>query len=165
MIIFKINWLKFLHLNFFSKRVKRKKGFFFPYFGAKVKISKNAKLFVNANVHFGLQSDVSFRKKTFLILKDSGFLVFNGHFSIQQGTYIEVRKKGELFLNGGVINEDCFVVCEKRIDIGCNLLASRNVAIRDCDGHRVITDFGSNEPKPILMVLLVWLCQNVFILK
>lgn len=161
----KINWIKFVVYNFFFKKsiIRKKKCFIIPYFKSSIKISKDSKLYVNANFHIGQNNMLTKRNKTIIELKNSAAMNVNGYVSMNRGGIISVNN-GHLSLGSGSIGCDSFINCVNSITIGNNFLISRDVIIRDDDGHIIIRQ-NYQRTKPIVIGNNVWLCERVTILK
>lgn len=161
----KINWLKFILYNYFYKcRIIRKnKCFLVPYFKTSIKLIGNSKLYVNGNIHIGQYSQLSKRNRTIIRLENNASMKTNGHISILRGGVIFVNG-GKLLLESGAIGSDTFINCVNSIHIGNNFLISRDVIVRDNDGHFVLRQNYCSS-KSISIGDNVWLCERVTILK
>lgn len=71
---------------------------------------------------------------------------------------------GYLSLGSGSIGCDSYINCVNSITIGNNFLISREVIIRDDDGHIIVRQ-NYQRSKPIIIGDDVWLCERSAILK
>ena len=165
LVFLKINWFKFFLFNlFFKKRIiRKKKCFLIPYFKASIRISKNSRLYLNGNAHIGQNNILSKRNKTIIELKNNATFKINGRVNIGMGGVISANS-GTLVIGSGSLGCDSFINCVNRIDIGNNFLFSREVIIRDDDGHKIIRD-NYISSKPVSIGNNAWFCERVTVLK
>lgn len=85
----KVNWIKFVFYNFLmsSRIIRKRKCFIVPYYKSKIKITKNSKLYINANFHIGQNNVLTKRNKTVIELKNSATMKVNGYVSLIRGDY------------------------------------------------------------------------------
>ena len=165
MNIFKVNWFRFLKYNFFTKRITReKKKFVVPYWGSKIIADKGSTLILNGNLHLGLDNIQSKRRNTIIELKTNSKFICGGYLNVCKGTLIFVEKDAILEIGGGGINTDSFIKTKQHISIGSGVQISRDVIIRDDDGHLILKN-GYVESKPIVIGDNVWLCERSCVLK
>ena len=166
-MIFKINWIKFLFLNFFNKKIDRKSGYIVPFWNSTISIDKNSKIILeNGNLLIGQHSIMAIKKRTYLILKNNATLICNNRVGIGQGAFVHVNLGGKLTIGGGAIGNDSKIGCEHFIQIGTDFLSGREINIRDNDSHIIERlDRKKNMPKPVIIGNHVWVCDRCLILK
>lgn len=165
MKFFSINWFKFVAYNFFNSKIKRnKKAYIFPYYGSFIKIQKSAVLHIGGNVHLGVPNLHSKRHVTAFIIKEDATLSTGAFVHISRGTVIEASKKAVINLGFGSIGTDVLIKSKTCISIGNDFLISRDVIIRDDDGHRILKE-DYVDSKPITIGDKVWICERCCIMK
>ena len=164
-IFFQINWLYFIKINYFSKKhVKRTKGYILPYHHVRFHFERGSKLFVNGNVHIGFRSIFQKRKKTSIYLKTNSSIHFRGRTSIAGGAFICACENAKIEFGNGSIGSDFFISAKTSITLGNDFLISREVIIRDHDGHLIIKkDY--NASSSVQIGNRVWLCERCAVLK
>lgn len=162
---FKINWFKFFIYNFLNKRIVRKTHtYIFPYWKTKIIVKTGGHFFIFSNVHIGVPNLLSLRQKTMVIVGENAKISIANYCTIMRGGVIECCSHSDLEIGGGDIGSDVFIRCAESISIGEKVLISRNVVIRDNDGHKIIRE-NYKKTKPIFVGDYVWLCERCCILK
>lgn len=165
MNVFSINWFRFLKYNYLTKEIVRKKRkYIIPYWGSKIITKHGCVLDLKSNFHLGLSNVQSKRRHTIIHLKEGSKFICNDYLSISMGTLIFVEQNALLETNGGCVNTDSFIRVKRRVSIGSGVQISRDVIIRDDDGHSIIRN-GYIESKPINIGNNVWLCERSCVLK
>ena len=108
-------------------------------------------------------------RKNTLMFVGNGKLIIDGYSTFCQGAVVRVFDNANLIIkNGSWFNADCTISCSKRIEIGQDFLAGWDVAIRDSDGHKLISAIDSkvlNEDKDIIISDHVWVGADTLISK
>lgn len=166
-LFFEINWIKFIKLNFFTRRIKRNKGYIVPFFKTRIVIDKSSELIINnGNLLIGQHSDLAVKRFTCLTIINNSKMVCENRFGVGQGAYIHVNFGGLLTLRGGALGNDSRIGCELLINIDQGFLSGREINIRDNDSHSIEKSDGTfNEPKGISIGKHVWICDKCTILK
>jgi acetyltransferase-like isoleucine patch superfamily enzyme len=152
---FKIDWVQFVKLNFFSKAVERKKGvYIIPYRGSRVQIHHSARLFLEADMALNYSPITGGESYLFL---DAGaeMSVFN-KFVAYYNCDIAVYKNAKLVLRGGYMNAGSQFRCSKSIIVGRGATIARDVIVVDSDSHQ-ICNASHIVDQPIVIGDHVWL--------
>lgn len=158
-------WFRFIQLNILSKRVKRKSyGCIIPTRHTIISFKKDSEIFANKPLIIGSKHIIKTKLETRLQLEEKAKLEINGTFKIYCGCDIRIFKGGELVLDGGFLNNNVQITCEKRIHIGEGCTIARDVVIRDNDAHRIIDD-NYESVKEVIIGKNVWIGNRAIVLK
>jgi acetyltransferase-like isoleucine patch superfamily enzyme len=166
--ILRMSLIKFVKLNFFSKQIERKRGcYIIPYRHSLVKIAKNAKIKLNANLYLNENKFKGSRAECYLELKDNSCLTVEGNSTVNCQSRIQIFECAEIILRGAYINGEVNIMCSDKIDIGSGVLIARGTYIYDGDFHDILNDDGEkiNKSKPIFIGDNVWIGIRSLILK
>ena len=96
-------------------------------------------------------------------------------FDVYAGSRINVNTGARLSLGSGYMNHDCVIDCFSSITIGCGVVISERVVIRDSDNHAITSTVNEvmgetkGDEKPIVAPIViqdhVWIGMNVMVLK
>lgn len=124
-------------------------------------IEGNAALFLGYNLRNGSNAE------TIIKMHANSLFIVKGDFKVFYGSSIEIRENAMLTVEGGYINTDCLIHCEKGITIGKGAAIARYVKIYDGDFHKILDNEGNvvNKPTPIIIGGHVWVGVGATILK
>lgn len=130
---------------------------------------------INGNIKTGMirlaaqktsKRGLQVNKKAFLIVDNGGSITFKGDTSIGAGTSI-CAHGGDIILGDKFsCNVNCFIYCQKNIEVGTDVLLGWNINIRDNDGHPIYQDkVLINPDRKIVVGNKVWIASYVDVLK
>ena len=167
--LFKIDTLKFIKYNFFSKNIVREKGvYIIPYKGTVIDLDRKARIYIK-----GKNLELCFNKlrgsKAEMHLRMNGnakWYVNNGA-QIFYNTVIEVKNNAVLNTKYFSANGGTVIVCAKEINIGEDVMLGRNIIIYDSDHHQVYNSElkQCNYAQTVNIEDHVWLTSNITVLK
>lgn len=165
-ILFKINILKSLQLNFLSRKIQRKDRYSLILVRkySKIQLEPTSSIMLNGKLVFGIKQVSKSKMETRLLIENKAKLIVNKTFGIYAGSYIRIIENGTLILNGGFINEGTQITCHSRVEIGSNCTIARDVVIRDYDAHSIL-DEKFKISSPITIRDNVWIGNRAIILK
>jgi acetyltransferase-like isoleucine patch superfamily enzyme len=102
-----------------------------------------------------------------LAVEGAGSLcVEGGNVTVMYGSDILVFDSAKLVFRGNAhINQCAQIICMDRIEIGKDVMISRDVVIRDNDGgHEILTE-GYRKTAPVIIGNHVWIGQGAMIVK
>ncbi len=161
--------IKFIKYNFFSENVIRHKGvYLIPHKGTVLELSKHSRIYIKGR-NLELCACKLRKSKTEMYLKMHGnakWYVNNGA-QINYNSYIEIHNNAILNTKFFTANCGAVIVCARKINIGEDVMMSRNAIIYDSDFHQVFDKNmkGTNYPKEVNIGDHVWLTTNVTVLK
>jgi len=129
-----------------------------------LELDRGANLRLHSKLILGFQQVKSSRKETRILIERDGKMLVQEAFKVYSGSYIRVISGGKLTLKGGFINEGVEIRCASEISIGKGCAISRDVIIRDYDGH-MLNDGRTSASKPINIGNHVWVGNRAIILK
>ncbi|MEP7108274.1 MAG: acyltransferase [Ferruginibacter sp.] len=128
--------------------------------GANIQISKGGGVFAFNHTWF---SNDPF--KSFLQISRKGNLIVKGSFRMTSGTKIYINPDATLSLTSGYSNDNLYIDCFYKIEIGAGAAIAKNVTIRDNNGHDLKKDDGSFIfEKQVIIGKHVWIGMNATIL-
>ena len=176
---FKIDWVDTLRINLYYLPLN--KGIKFPIllYHAQLKIARNASIEINNPVGkciFGMiKMGCSYANNVIspigvkINLGNNSKLVFAGSAIIGNGSSLEARQNGKIYIGKNFGNTGTLTICsECEIFIGNNVSCSWDVSIFDTDIHHYVdgqTDIPMSNKRPIKLGDFSWLCQKSTILK
>ncbi|WP_273477123.1 acyltransferase [Faecalicoccus acidiformans] len=168
--IFKISIFKAIYYNFFCKNVIRKKGcYIIPFKNLVLDFEKGSKLFVNSNLHLGINKLKHSKAETLIRLKKNAIWEANGEVLLFYGTTIEVLCNAKLISDFFSANTGSVIIVGKQITIGYNAMLGRNIIVYDSDHHQILDyDDGKtikNHSQEVIIGDNVWLTNNITVLK
>ena len=159
-ILSKLDMLKFIHYNFFSKKVVRdKKCYLITFRGSVIELQKNARIFLHANYLLCKDKLKGSKAQAELLVREGGELIVEGTVSQIYGATIQVHKNAKMYLGQCIVNVGAVIIAGKELHIGQVCLISRDVYIYDSDHHKILDSEGNvaNEAKPTFIGNHVWL--------
>ncbi len=158
-------WSRFLIYNFVKNNIKRVgNAFLIPTKFCVISMKSGSEIIVNKTFIIGAKQIKRTRLETRIQLEEGAKITVNGTFLVYCGSDIRVFKGGELVLDGGFINNNVQITCEKRIRIGKGCAIARDVIIRDNDAHSII-DKAYESVKEVNIGDNVWIGARAMILK
>ena len=164
----RVDIIKFIHYNFFSKHVKRDKDcYLFPYRGSVIDFRDNSTLELHSNYYLTEFKLKGSRQEAILHLRENAKMVVEGDVRQIYGSTIEVHKDAKLSIGSCVINVGAVIVAGKEIRIGQEVLISRNVFVYDADHHKILDDDGNikNDAKETIIGNHVWIGLRATVLR
>lgn len=161
---YKIDWIKFVGLNYFNKSVERKKGaFIVPYKGSCIHIHRSAKLHLEGDLVLNFSPLTG--GESYLLLESGAKLEVLGEFLMFYNCDIAVFKNATLTLGGGgYMNSGSQLRCSKSIMIGKGVAIARNAMVVDSDTHQIF-DGKHVADQSVIIGDHVWLCIRSLVLK
>ena len=164
-MLLRVDWLKFIKINFFTKQVVRdKKAFLFPGRGGEIKIAKTARIYLKSNLIFHYFETDHCTTSAYLLMGEDSKLMVNGWFKIFYGSDIKVFKGAKLELGSGYCNAGTQIRCQQLITIGNRFSSARDVYIMDSDSHQ-LSDGNHIPNQSVCIDDDVWLGARAMILK
>ncbi|MCQ2497622.1 MAG: acyltransferase [Lachnospiraceae bacterium] len=166
--IFQINIIKFIYYNYLCKKVKRDKGAkLIPYRGARIELKKGACLILHANLNVCIGKVKGSHEEAYVQLHENSVLEVNGHVMVAYGAMIQAHPNAKITIGQSYLNTRATIVAEKEINIGNDVLISRDSIIFDSDFHPVFNEEGerANEPKAVNIENHVWIGVKAVILR
>ena len=167
--LFKIDTIKFIKYNFFSKNIVREKGkYLIPYRGTVLDLHKNAKIYIkNRNLELCINKLKGSKSEMHLRMENNSKWYVNNGAQIFYNTVIEIKNNAVLNSKFFSANGGSVIICAKEINIGEDVMLGRNIIIYDSDHHQVFDNEmnPSNYPKAVNIEDHVWLTSNVTVLK
>lgn len=159
------SWCTFLHINFFSRDVIRRKRIpLYNNSNTLIQIDKGAKMILSARLITGTKQVRKSKMETRILLEKESQFIVDGTFNVYAGSYIRVAPKGKLIIHGGFINENVQITAGDVVEIGRGATIGRDVVIRSYDGHTICQE-GYKVSEPIKIGNHVWIGQGATILK
>lgn len=178
-VIFKIDWLDTLRINLCHLPLR--KGIKFPIllYHAQLKIAQSANVEINIPAEkciFGMikmgcayANNVISSIGIKINLGENSRLVFAGSAVIGNGSSIEARQNGNIYIGRNFGNTGTLTICSDcEISIGDNVSCSWDVSIFDTDMHDYVdgqTGLPLSSKHPIKLGDFSWICQKCIILK
>lgn len=160
-----LSWKTFLHVNFISRKVRKKRRIPFKnYSNTIVQMDDGSRMSLSAVLATGIKQVKKSKMETRILLEHNAELVVDGDFSVYAGSYIRVVPGGKLILHGGFINENVQITAGDVVEIGSGATIGRDVVIRSFDGHKIERP-GYKISEPIKIGRNVWIGQGATILK
>lgn len=161
--------IKFIKYNYFSKNVVREKGvYLIPHRGTVLELSKNSRIYIkNKNLELCACKLKKSKAEMYLKMNGNAKWYSNNGAQINYNSYIEIHNNAVLNTKFFTANCGAVIVCARKINIGEDVMMSRNATIYDSDFHQVFDENmkGTNYPKEITIGNHVWITTNVTILK
>ena len=165
----KISLLKFIWYNFLSRKVERLgKGYLIPYKHALLDIGKGAKIILhdgNFNVNYYLPKNS--KAEAYVRMSEGASLEIFGGTSLCYKATIEIKKDAIVTIGSAYINSGAVILAAKEINIGQDVLISREVFIYDADHHPLLDENGkqTNPPRPVTIGNHVWIGLKCTIIR
>ncbi|MBP7508935.1 MAG: acyltransferase [Prolixibacteraceae bacterium] len=167
-VIWKLDLIKFISLNYLSKNIKRKKGcYVIPYKGSKIELHKGSEIIINGNLVLCSGKIKGSKAETYCLLYENAKLIINGTCTVAYGTMLQGHKDATIEVGSAHINSNTNIIADKSIKIGQDCLISRNVLIFDSDFHPVYdaNHERANPPAPVVIEDHVWIGAGATILR
>ncbi len=164
----RLNIIKFIHYNYLSKHVKRDKDcYLFPYRGSVIDLREGSVLELHANYYLSEFKLKGSKQEAILHLRENANMIVNGDIRQIYGSTIEVHKDAKLTIGWSVINVGAVIISGKEINIGQEVLISRNVLIYDADHHKIVDCEGNqkNEARTTNIGDHVWIGLRATVLR
>ena len=163
----------FIYYNFFRSNIKTsiiKGGYFLPSAYSVIRISKNARVKLNARFSLGDKRIKGSKLESRLLIEDGAEIEINSNFGTLYGADVEVFKNAcfkvrscEFTTQGGA-NINFTLICGNYIELGYHVMIGRNVTIRDNNGGHYLSMQGYKESRPVKIGNHVWLCEGCTIM-
>ncbi len=156
----KINIIKFLYYNFIDKKIIRDKGcYIIPFRGTVINMQKGAKIVLHENLSICVDRMSGSKQQAYLLMRKDSIFVVNGKVNQTYGSTIEIHENAELTMGRTFVNSGAVIIAAKKINIGEEVLVSRNVMIYDADHHKIVDENGNetNQAKPTIIGNHVWI--------
>lgn len=167
--IFDINLIKFIHLNFMSKKVVRHgKGYIVPHRNSVIQLDEGAKIeLYDGNFHVNYNKARGSKAEAYVKMKPNSTLIIRENTVLNYLATIEVHKGGVIDIGRAIINSGAVILAAKQITIGKDVLISRNVYIYDSDHHKILNEQQEivNETRPVIIGDHVWIGLKCTILR
>jgi acetyltransferase-like isoleucine patch superfamily enzyme len=164
-----IDLIKFVHYNFFSRCIIRKKGCYLkPYKHSIINLDKSARIHINhGSIQIGVARLRGSNAETYLQMGENARWVSNGDAVLFYHTLIDIQKNAEFESGSFSANCGTVIVCAKKITLGDNIMMGRNIMIYDSDHHQMIdrNGFMINYDEEVTIRDNVWLTSNVIVLR
>ena len=163
----------FINYNFFRSNIKTsilKGGYFLPSSHSVIRISKKAKVILNARLSLGEKRIKGSKLESRLLIEDGAVVEINSNFGTLYGADIEVFKNASFkvqsceFTTQSGTNINFTLICGNHIELGYNVMIGRNVTIRDNNGGHYLSMQGYKESRPVKIGNHVWLCEGCTIM-
>ena len=168
-MLFKINILKTIFYNFFSRHVKReKKSHLIIYRKVKFHLCKHSIIYLKQNccLHIGNCPGIDGYGLTSIVLCKNSKWINNENTFINCGSTIVVHENALLETDANSINHSCCIKCKEHIVFGHKTIFGRGTQILHSDFHTFsIDDIKKNNTKPIFIGAKVWVGVDCIILK
>lgn len=168
-LLLKVSMPKFVWYNFFSGKVERQgKGYLIPYKHSILDIAKNAKIILhdgNFNINYYLPQKS--KSEAYVRMSEGARLEIFGTTSLFYKSTIEIKENATVTIGSANINSGAVILAAKEINIGKEVLISREVFIYDADHHPFLDDDGNptNPPRPVVIGDHVWICLKCTIIR
>lgn len=165
----KVNVKEFLFLNYFCRNVIRTDSSkIIPYKNSAIELADKAKVYLaNGDIEIGCDLIRGSKAETRLRMTGSSTWSSNGGCKISYGSTVEIH--GRAIFDTGYFTLNCssVIVSDKRINIGNDVMISRNVVIYDSDFHSIQNQQGQcrNSPRQVTIGDHVWIGADSMILK
>jgi acetyltransferase-like isoleucine patch superfamily enzyme len=117
----------------------------------------------NGTLHLGCRwKGLSYQPSEFHMGKKSEISV-NGNFVIYTGFHLSIGSNAVMVFGSGYINSNVTIDCFEHIHLGCDIVISKGVVIRDSDNHQIGDN--SKTHAPIIIEDRVWIGLNATVLK
>ena len=157
----KISLPKFVWYNFFSRKVERQgKGYLMPYKHASLDIEKGAKIILHdGHFHVNYYLPKHSKAEAYVRMSKGARLEIFGDTKLCYKATIEIKKDAAVTVGEAYINSDAVILAAKEINIGKEVLISREVFIYDSDHHPLLDDNGNqtNPLRPVTIGDHVWI--------
>lgn len=162
-----VNWLSYIHLNFFTKSVHSQGGRIVPLWRSCIRISRKANVTIGKkNCLVGTFIRPHQKQYAYLTCGDDAQVVFSNGFTLQRGSRLEIEDKATFKAGFFCTNENTLIRCFSEISIGEHVFFSHGVSVFDGDGHSIVQNGQTiNPPRPIHIGNNVWINRNVSIGK
>lgn len=163
-----IQILKYLYLNYFSKKIIRKgKGKIIPFRGAVINLEVNSRIYIkDGNLEIGVNKLKGSKAETYVRLRQGSVWKANNGCAISYGSTIEILHDGRLQSEYFTMNSFSTLIAKKDIELGNDVMIARNVVIFDSDFHPVRYEGRNSEcSEKVKIGNHVWIGANAIILK
>lgn len=166
--IYHIDVFKYIYFNYISKVIIRNKDcYLIPNRCSRFEIDKSAKIYLHANLTLNDHKLKRSKAECYLRMMKGSELHINGEVKCAFMSTLEIHQDGKLSIGKTYINVGAVIMCAKEIEIGNDVLISRNVYIYDSDFHNILDSKGNitNKPKKITICNKSWLALKSTVLK
>ena len=166
--IFNINWLSFISCNYLNKSVERNNNsLIIPFWGAQVKISREAKLIIDDDVLINNYGYPRGNRNSFFIINKNARVHLYNKAEIAYDNTFSVASNAELIAGHFFTGVGANIICKHKMTIGNNVMFGRDVCVFDSDYHDIY-DSESNKINPDKEVIIgdnVWIGARSMVLK
>ncbi len=167
-LLLDLNIYLFFKYNFISRRIERDKGkYIFPYKGSILNISNDSRIVLHDNMHVGVREVKGSKRETIVFLREGAVLTIKGRVAMKPGSTLQLQSRASVTMGRTNMNYGATIVSGNCIDIGDEVLISRNVVIYDSDFHKIIDRDGNqlNTPRKVIIGNHVWIGVGSIILR
>lgn len=165
----KIDVVKFIHYNYFSKNIIRDKDIYFiPYKNVVLDLHPSSRIYIHGkNLEIGANKLRKSKSETHLRMKKNAVWNSNNGCGIFYNIVLEIDENAVFDSKFFTINGGSVIICAKHISFGEDVMLGRNIVIYDSDYHQVLNDEGNikNFPKEVIIGDHVWLTNQITVLK
>lgn len=165
----KIDFLKFIKLNYLSKNIIRlDNSKIIPYKNAIIVLSKDCRVYIsNGDIELGCDKLRHSKVETLVRLRGKAVWCSTGGCNIAYGTTIEILNNAILDSHYFTMNSRSVLIAAKKIILGKDVMIGRNVILYDSDFHSIYGNNGRiiNKSKELNIGSHVWIASNATILK
>lgn len=162
-------FFKYLYLNYFCKQVIRTdNSHIIPYKGSVIDLEKNARIYLGGgDLEIGCDHLRGSKAETRIRLRENAVWSSEGGCRVAYGSTVELLHDALLDSRFFTLNCSSTVVAAKKIQLGQDVMAGRNVVIYDSDFHTILNTQHElmNPDAPVTVGDHVWLATNVTVLK
>lgn len=160
---------KFIYYNFLSKKVVREgKGYLIPYKHAVIELAQGAKIYLKDGIfHVNYFAPKHSNAEAYLRMRKGAILRVVGNTHLTYSSTIEIHENAEVTIGSAYINTGSVILAAERIDIGSEVLISRETFIFDSDHHPILNenDEPVNPPRPVVIEDHVWIGLRCILLR
>lgn len=165
---FKLSITKFIFYNYLCSKVERHDGAkLLPVRGSRIELKKGSKLILRGNLNLNIGKVKGSREEAYLQLHENSTLEITGHVELAYGAMIQAHPGATIKIGQSYINTRATIIADRDIQIGNDVLISRDTVIFDSDFHPVINEEGrrTNEPSPVVIEDHVWIGVRAIVLR
>ena len=164
-----LNFIKFLHYNFFCKQIHREKGaYILPYKGAYLSIGRKAEIHLGGNMLINYYPVYSRgTEMTRFRVEDGARLTTHNRVELSYGNTLSLSKNAKMEIGYFYTGVGANIICDYKMTIGNNVMIGRDVCIFDSDYHKIFSQEGEviNPKKEVIIEDNCWLGARSMVLK
>lgn len=165
----KLQFIRYLHLNYFCKNVVRTDNSrILPYKHAVLDLEPGSRIWLGGgDLEIGCDRLRGSKAETLVRLRRGAVWSSEGGCRISYGVTLEVLQEGLLDTQFFTANTGSVIITAKKLQIGRDVMIGRNVIVYDSDHHAIRNPYGeiTNPDAPIKIGDQVWLATNATVKK